>query len=101
MHPARPGHKQHRAPNSGEEDSRATVGLNKDQTEYQRDDGTRQKDTAFPGLHMALAAIAIPRHDDNERNLGKFRRLVAEAVKIEPAAGAVDFPADMRDKDCN
>ena len=96
--PADPGDEQHRAADGGEQDGGAAVRFNEDQAEHQRDERAGKNDAAFPGLHLPLVTVAIPRQQDDERDFCQFGRLKAHAVEIEPAARAIDFPADVRDE---
>ena len=94
--PADAGEQQHRAADGGQQNGRAAVRFNKNQPEHQRDDQhAGQNHAASPSVHLPLETVAIPREHDDQRELGKFGRLKAHAVEIEPAVRAVDFSADV------
>ncbi len=92
------GDEQHRAADGGEQDRCAAIRFNEDQTEHQRNERAGKNDAAFPGLHLPLVTVAIPCKHDDQRDFSELGRLKTHAVKIKPAACAIDFSADVRDE---
>ncbi len=80
------GDKQHRTADGREQNRRATIGFNENQSQHERDQHAREHNPVFKGVHFPLIAFGIPREHDDERQLGEFGRLEAHS----PAKSASD-----------
>ena len=98
MQPANSRENEHRAADRREQDGRAAIGFNKDQSEDGGNDGDWKKNSPFEGVHLALVTVAIPREHDDERDFDDFRRLKGGTRQPDPTAGTVELHSDMRDE---
>ena len=89
--PTDAGNEQHRATDGGKQNGCATVGFNKNQTEYQSNEDARQNDAAYRRVHVPLAMVSIPCQQNDKRDFPELGRLKAHAVKMNQRRAPLIF----------
>ncbi len=83
---------------AADEDGRAEIDLGDDERDEQTNDRHREDETAQELAALLFITRKPEREKDDGRELGELGGLTGDAVKLEPAPGAIDLVPERRQK---